>query len=61
MKILIIGCNGFIGKYYKNFSKLKNLLTASSKKNSNNIYFNIMSHDLQKIIDAYDITHVVFL
>lgn len=60
MKILIIGSNGFIGKYYKNFSKLKNLLTTSSKKNSSNIYFNIMSHDLQKIIDEYNITHVVF-
>ena len=61
MKILIIGCNGFIGKYYKKFSKLTNLISSSSKKNSNNIHFNIMSHDIQDVIDNHNITHTVFL
>jgi len=61
MKILILGANSFIGKYYKKFSKLNNILLASSKKKNNNIHFNIILHDIKKIILKYKITHVVFL
>jgi|TARA_B110000114_G_C15069207_1_gene388855 dTDP-4-dehydrorhamnose reductase len=60
MKILILGANGFIGKYYKKFTKLDKLFLTSSKKKNNYIHYNLIDHDIEKVLSKYKITHVVF-
>ena len=59
MKILILGGNGFIGKYYKKFSNIDELYSTTSKKKNKNIKFNILYDDIEKILGKYKITHVV--
>jgi dTDP-4-dehydrorhamnose reductase len=61
MKILIIGGTSFVGGYFIKYSKIKSLFPTSSKIKKNFIKFNLLSDDVDKIIDKYKITHVVFL
>jgi len=60
MKILIIGGTSFVGRYFIKYSKLKSLFPTSSKVKKNFIKFNLLSDDINKIINKYQITHVVF-
>jgi dTDP-4-dehydrorhamnose reductase len=61
MKILIIGGTSFVGRYFIEYSKIKSLFPTSSKIKKKFIKFNLLSDDLDRIIDKYKITHVVFL
>lgn len=61
MKILILGGDSFIGKYYYKFSKLTNLLRSSREKKRNTVNFDICKNDINKIIKKDKITHVVIL
>ena len=49
MKILILGGDSFIGKYYYKFSKLTNLLRSSREKR-NTVNFDICKNDIIKLL-----------
>ncbi len=61
MKTLVIGSTGFIGSYYKKFSKSNNLFYTSSKKRKNYIKFDLIKDDIKKIISDKKIKKVIFL
>ena len=61
MNILVLGAKGFVGRYFIKYTKHKNILKTSSKKKVGFIKFNILSDNLETIIDKYKIKKVIFL
>jgi len=61
MSTLVIGSTGFVGGYYKKYSKKKNIFYTSSKKRKNYIKFDLLKDNINKIILNKKIDKVVFL
>ena len=61
MSTLVIGSTGFIGSYYRKFSKNKKIFNTSSKKRKNYIKFDLSKDNIDKIILDKKINKVVFL
>ena len=60
MRILILGANSFIGKYFVKHTRFNNLFLTSSKKRKAFIHFNLLKHNIEDVLSKYKITHVVF-
>tara|TARA_B100001057_G_C22871767_1_gene959319 strand:+ start:18274 stop:19170 length:897 start_codon:yes stop_codon:yes gene_type:complete len=61
MRILVIGATGFIGKYYKKYTKNKKVFFTSTKKRKDYIKFDLQKDKIEKILTKRKITKVVFL
>ena len=50
MRILVIGATGFIGKYYKKYTKNKKVFFTSTKKRKDYIKFDLRKDKIEKIL-----------